>query len=514
MRHGLNRKKIIAQNGMVGLGSQLLTQVFNFLLRKCILKYVGVETLGLSATLTSIISALSLVELGFQQAVVFYLYKPLHEADMQMINRILVILKKVYRAIGIFLVFAALIMSIFLERILKGVAIGGIVYLYYFVICLNTVMTYFLAYRRAMLYADQKEYIAQGIDSIINIFSFFLKYVAICYVKSFALYLVIQVMQTIIANVFVTRYCQKQYPYLGTVEFDRSIFSRIFKDVKNVFWGKIAGFVYGATDNLVISVILGTVQVGYLSNYVIFNTAIKQTVNAMFHSMTSIIGNWLSEKKDSGQEETNFRIYAYFRYLLASIIVVPWMLLSDNLVQLFFGADYILGKWISILVGADLYIHIVYSLCCEYINGSGKFLFDRNVSVIGALINIISSVALANWLGIAGVLTGTVISQIFFWGARSVCVYTKVFFLKRRKYIIYVMENVKWILGIIAVIGVSRFFDGLFAPTNLLIGTIRTFFICEVINIVMQIFILLLSDKRRMVLQLINNRKGKKDDCC
>ena len=192
---------------------------------------------------------LSLSEMGFQQAVVFCLYKPLNERDCYKINRILTVLKRVYEVIGIIFILGTLVMSPFLKYILKGIIIDKVIILYYFAICMNMVMSYMLSYRRALLYADQREYISKTIDTVTNIVISAVELIAICYYKSFAAYLILQIMQTIISNVIVNKYCDYNYPYLNICKFEYDIFKDIFEDVKNVFVSKLAGFVYGATGN-------------------------------------------------------------------------------------------------------------------------------------------------------------------------------------------------------------------------------------------------------------------------
>ena len=150
---------------------------------------------------------LSLSEMGFQQAVVFCLYKPLNERDCYKINRILTVLKRVYEVIGIIFILGTLVMSPFLKYILKGIIIDKVIILYYFAICMNMVMSYMLSYRRALLYADQREYISKTIDTVTNIVISAVELIAICYYKSFAAYLILQIMQTIISNVIVNKYC-------------------------------------------------------------------------------------------------------------------------------------------------------------------------------------------------------------------------------------------------------------------------------------------------------------------
>ena len=503
----MGKKEIVVKNGIVGLIGQLIGQILQFFIRKYILKYIGVEILGISSTLNSVISTLSLAELGFQQAVVYYLYKPLKQGDKQKINDILNVLKRVYLVIGAAFIAGALGVGMFLDIILKVITVNLSIYLFYFIICFNMAMTYFLSYRRALLYADQREYISQIIDSICNILMCGVKIFVICQYKNFVFYLLLQVLQTGISNTIINHYCKTKYVYLADVKFNWKIFKAISRDVKDVFMAKIAGFVYGATDNLIISGFVGAIYVGYLSNYTIFTNALKQVVNSVFNSMTSIIGNMLNESSDLSGQEKKFRIYAYFRYLLATVIVVPWGVLSNNLVQIFFGPEYIMQESISILIAIDLYIHIVYSLCCEYISGSGLFRFDRNISIIGAVINIAASVIFVFRIGVIGVLVGTVISQIFFWIARSAVVYGRIFHAGGLQYLDYIIENSLWILGIFGSVCISRYTNHLFEQTGLIMESMIMLIVCEFVNLAIQGVILIVSGKRYIFVKFMRNCK-------
>lgn len=73
--------------------------------------------------------------------------------------------------------------------------------------------------------------------------------------------------------------------------------------------------------------------------------------------MTPIIGNMLVEDKAQDNQEEKFQIYAYVRYILSTIIVVPWLLLANDLIQILFGIQYVLDNKIVVLLAIDLYIH-------------------------------------------------------------------------------------------------------------------------------------------------------------
>lgn len=102
----MNKKIIILKNSGIGLISQTVTIIFTFLTRNLFIKYIGIELLGLNSTFTSVLNTLSLTELGFQSAVVYSLYIPLHDKLDDEINSIMNVFKLIYKYIGIFFVVA------------------------------------------------------------------------------------------------------------------------------------------------------------------------------------------------------------------------------------------------------------------------------------------------------------------------------------------------------------------------------------------------------------------------
>lgn len=71
------------RNILYGLFGQLLVTILAFINRTIFIYTLGVEYLGLSGLFTSILSMLSLAELGVGSAITFSLYKPLADADKE-----------------------------------------------------------------------------------------------------------------------------------------------------------------------------------------------------------------------------------------------------------------------------------------------------------------------------------------------------------------------------------------------------------------------------------------------
>lgn len=504
-----SKKSIIIKNSFAGLISQILSLIMQFLVRMAILRYIGIDIVGFSSTIISVLRTLSLAELGFQTTVVYYLYEPLRRQNHEKVNQILVILKYVYEIIGVFLVVVSILIIPILKYILSGLDVSKVIIGYYLLMSWHNACSYFFAYKRALLFANQKEYISKIVDSIFEVVCNGIAIITVIVFRSYMMVLVMQIIQTIGANILIQKICEKEYSFFKSVKFDKETFRILMADVKNVFLGKLAGYVYGATDNLIVSSIIGTVYVGYLSNYTIFTSAVSKIVNASFNTMTPIIGNMLIDNRKDGDREVNFRMYSYVRYLIASSVVIPWVLLADKIVLLFFGEQYILSRWIALLLAADLYIHIVYTACVEYINGNGNFRLDKNIAIVGALLNIITSIYGVNKLGLEGVLIGTLISQVFFWLGRSVIVYLKIFELNFMSWGKYIIKNTIWMAIMIAVIASVYWINDMFWSKNIILSVTMTLSVCEVLNLIVQLTLMRFTEEYNKLEKILKkNRKG------
>lgn len=501
-----SKKDIILKNGAAGLLARMTFIIVQYLIQVATLWYIGVEVVGIRASITSVLSTLSLTELGFQSAVTFYLYEPLNIQDYKKINSIMEILKWIYRFIGCFLIMLSLIILPFLKYILKGVDINGAVVGYFLLLSLNSAFTYFIGYKRVLLFADRREYISKSVDCLFSITAGIISLITIMVFRNYMLVLIFEMMETIGSNIVIQRLCKRRYPFLDKVRFDKSLFHFIVKDVNNIFFGKLAAYVYGSTDNLIISFFKGAVYVGYLSNYKMFFSALTSVINSLFVAMTPIIGNMLINSDHKNKKEVDFRCYSYIRYFIASLVVIPLVLSGNDLIALFFGRRFVLSQWIVILLAADLYIAVVYAPCCEYLYANGEFRTDRNIAIAGALINIGVSVICLHCWGMAGVLLGTLVSQIFFWMSRGGIVYFNVFKMDMKAFRKYGLKNLLWLSVMAVTVVLAGHIKKGFVADNLLISIVITFGICEILNILVQIVLLHFTEEQ---IQLIKTVRSK-----
>jgi len=82
----LERSKNAVRNIKAGLFSKIINLFGPFIVRTVFIYTLGAEYLGLNSLFSSILTVLSLSELGFGSAVVFSMYKAIADDDTDTIN--------------------------------------------------------------------------------------------------------------------------------------------------------------------------------------------------------------------------------------------------------------------------------------------------------------------------------------------------------------------------------------------------------------------------------------------
>lgn len=197
-----------------------------------------------------------------------------------------------------------------------------------------------------------------------------------------------------------------------------------------------------STDSLVISAFISTVQVGYLVNYTTISQQLKTLISGLLNPITPMIGNVLATDSEGESKEGAFKLYAVMRVLIAMMIVVPFCVLINDFIAMWVGAEYILPASVVVLLVMDLYIHFVHSVNVDFINAAGLFREDRDNEIIAAVLNITLSILGAKTIGLAGVLLGTVVSQMWFWFGRSYVVFKLCLQAGKEDYLKYWLKNI------------------------------------------------------------------------
>lgn len=403
---------------MVGQG---LGFVISFVARIFFIKTLGREYLGLNGLFTNVLTILSLAELGVGEAITFSLYKPLAENDTKKCTMLMQLYKKVYTVIGIAILVVGICLTPFLPLIIKNMPDIPYINLIYILFVVNTAVSYFFSYKRNLIIADQKRYIATFYRYLAHAVFTFLEIIYLILFKNYIGYLLIMIAATLADNIMVSRKADKMYKFLKNKEdipLDKESKDKIIKNTRAMMMHKVGNVVVNSTDNILLSMFVSLDSVGLYSNYFFITNALNSVTTHVFNSLTASVGN-LFATSDNKNAYRVFREVYFLDYFMYSFIAVSLLCLFNPFIELWVGKEYLFSFDVVCIIVINFYIAGMRKAVLTFREASGLFYKDRWKAVFEAIINLVASIILAIHFGTFGVFLGTLISSI------TVCVWVE-----------------------------------------------------------------------------------------
>ena len=207
-----NRTRTVYINSLVTLFGQLIQVIIGFVIRKIFIDTLGVYYLGYNSVFSNILQMLNLADMGIGVAITSFLFKPLAEGDKNRISVLMYLYKKIYTVIGVIVLSIGIVVSFWIDLLVPDATCSiGYLRLLFYINLAGTVSTYFLAYKRTLIIADQKSYIANAVDTCMYIVVSIAQAVVLIACPNYILYLVLQIAKNIIANFILSIRCDKEY---------------------------------------------------------------------------------------------------------------------------------------------------------------------------------------------------------------------------------------------------------------------------------------------------------------
>lgn len=402
-------------NIFFGLGGQLLSIFTQFFVRTIFIYCLGSEYLGVNGLFVNILSILSLAELGIGNAIIFSLYKPLAQKDNKKIKALMALYEKSYRIIAVVVLTLGLLLVPFLKYIIKNPPnIDENLTLIYLLFLLNSVISYLFAYKRSLIIANQKEYIVTIITNLFNLLFAIVQVYVLIFTKSFINYLIVQIVSTMITNIFIAHRADKMYPILKNKEkeyLEKEEKDSIFKNVKALIIYKVGTLLTIGLDNIIISTFVGIVQVGIYSNYIMIVDKINGILSQVFNALTASVGN-LNAGEDIEKKEFMYHILLFTAFWLYGFCTICLYVLINHFIEIWVGSDYLLGTATTLTIGLNFYFLGMNNPTMIFRNTLGLYIQGKYRPIIGAIINMIVSLSLVGKYGVFGVVLGTLMSRI------------------------------------------------------------------------------------------------------
>lgn len=232
--------------------------------------------------------------------------------------------------------------------------------------------------------------------------------------RNYVLFLAITIGTTVIKNIVLSKKANKLYPFIVARNSSKKKgvnVSDITTNIKSIFIYKIGTIVMNNTDNILISMIVGTVYVGFYSNYSMIVMAVKTFIGVLIQAIFSSVGN-LNAKGDKEKSYRIFNVLLLFFHWLSAVCALGFLLVFNDFITIWVGYRYVLGVDVVFAIVLNFYVQNIVNPVWIYRETMGMFKDIKYVMLVAAMINLIFSVLLGFRWGLAGIIISTVIGRI------------------------------------------------------------------------------------------------------
>lgn len=451
-----SRVKNASRNIMYTIIFQVIKLLLVFVNRIIFVKRLGAEYLGVNGLFSNILTILSLADLGMTTTMMYCLYKPLAENDEVKISKYINYFKKIYNIIAVVVGIIGIALIPLLKYIVNLPSEMEHIYLYYILLLANSVISYLFVYKTTLLQADQKMYIINKYDTVFQFILFVLQITILLFTNSFTLYLSSNLLCTFLSNLLKARKTKEIYPFLDNNKdknLEKSEKKQLVTNLFSMFFYKIGGVIQSNTDNILISIFVGTIVVGYYSNYSTIIISITSFITLLFTSIKASVGNFVNTQSIKEQYKM-FNILEIFNFWLVGFCFICFMTLIPTFIEISFGKEYILPNSVLVWASLNFYTSNIRQTLWAYRETTGMYNNSiKYVTLVTAIINIFLSILLGKIFGLNGIIAATVISRmIYAWWKEPKIIFREYFKKSSKEYFINYIVRLIYSLIIVCIV--------------------------------------------------------------
>ncbi|HRE77339.1 MAG TPA: hypothetical protein PLL09_05885 [Flavobacterium sp.] len=403
------------KNISFGLLTQVVQMILGFVSRTIFIQYLAIEYLGVNGLFSSILTLLSLAELGITSAILYALFKPLADKNEAQIAALIRFFKKIYLIIAGVVAGLGLLVLPFLSQIVDNPPqqLAADLHLIYLLFLFNTVASYFFYYKISLFHADQKSYVIAKRNIVVFIIQNSLQILSLVVFQNFLLYLSIQLICQLGGNLYLSQLVKKYYPFLALYkneEVETTVKAKIFSNLKSTAIVKVGGLLVNNTSNIVLNYFSGLKAVGLLSNYTLLIGLASGLIMQVFSGLTGSIAN-VNVKETIEKKREVFFIVNFANFWIFGMATTLIILLVNDFITVWIGNEYTLSLPVVGVLALNFYMVGMQNAVWTFKSTFGLFKEGRWFILGTAIINVILSFILGNYYGLFGILISMAIAR-------------------------------------------------------------------------------------------------------
>lgn len=408
--------KMKTKSSMLNILSEIISKTIllclGIIIPKLIIDNFGSEVNGLLSSINQLFVYLSVLEAGIGAASIQALYAPVSQGDQSAVNSILVATAKYYKKTGVYFLACVSVIAFVYPYLVESSISYFFIVLLILVSATSTAIDYFIQGKyTVLLTSDNKGYIITTVNAAASILANFVKILLIILGYNIILvqssFIVVSIIKILIVKLYIT----KKYKFLN---FSALPDYKAISQKSSVLVHQISAIIFNSSDVLIITFFC---DFKVVSVYVIYNMIYSQTLSLISSFESGIVtsfGHLYEQNKCRFNRIFNFYEVYYLALLFALFTVVyiltlPFLRLYTSGIT---DVNYI-DKWLPALFLSCKLLSAMRSSALVAINISGHFSKTKNSAIVESAINLITSLIGVYYMGIYGVLIGTIAAMLY-----------------------------------------------------------------------------------------------------
>lgn len=406
------RTKKALMNMSFSLVYQVIAIICGLITPRLILSKFGSTYNGVIASATQFLNMISVLTLGITGATRVQLYKTLSKNDNLGTSRIMKATQQYMRKVGLAVVLYAVVLSVVYPLVAKNelsyVENSAIV----IIVSIATFAQYFFGISNTtLLTADQSSYIVDILNTIKIIVNTLCVAVLIkCNASIFVVKLGSSIV-FLVAPLILDIYVRRKYRLAKECVPDESG----IKGRRSVAFHSIANIVHDNTDIMVLTFFMDAKQISVYTVYYLVIGKVKTLLQVFTSGMEAAFGNmWVKREID-----TLNKVFKAYEHLLFSFTVVVFSCVGTLILP--FVSEYTKGITDVAYYRVDFAVLITIAeaaFCIRQpylllVYATGNYEATKRGALEEAIINLSLSIILVQFIGINGVVIGTLVANVF-----------------------------------------------------------------------------------------------------
>ena len=381
-----------------------------------LIKMLGQSEYGLYSLIASVIGYLTVLDLGFGNAIVVYTAKYRAQGKVEEEKRLHGMFKIIFYIIGIIAFLLGIVLYFNVNTIFGANMTSDEIEkakVMMLILSFNLLMTFAFNIYQSIITANEK-FTFQKIMAILNTILKPVIMIPLLFLgfKSIAMTVVITIVNCLIlfSNCL---YCRNKLnikvKYCG---FDKSLFKVIFGYSIWLFIGAIVDKINWSVDQTILGIVSGTAAVSLYSVAATLNNLFINLSNAisgiMLPKVTKMITNNASDDELTNEMIKVGRIQFYIIFLM----VTGFILVGKEFIIWWVGKEFVDAYYVALWLIVPISFPLIQNIGLSIMQAKNKYKFKSITTAIMALVNIVISYFLAKLFGPLGCAIGTALSLI------------------------------------------------------------------------------------------------------